>query len=100
MEELEADDDEEICDTVIHGFKGSTAEAYAKMYNIKFKNIEQSGDINVDGEFNVADLVMMSRYINGVINIDERQTFSADINGDGNIDIFDMIGFRKKLLED
>ena len=90
---------EEICDTVIHGFKGSTAEAYAKMYGIKFENIEQSGDLNADGEFNVADLVMMSRYINGMTDLDEKQTAAADLNGDGNIDIFDMVEFRKKILE-
>ncbi|WP_303805062.1 leucine-rich repeat protein [Ruminococcus flavefaciens] len=99
MEELEADSDEEICDTVIHGFKGSTAEAYAKMYGIKFMNIEQSGDVNADGEFNVADLVMMSRYIYGMTTFEERQIASADLNGDGNVDIFDMVEFRKKILE-
>jgi|GEM_PF-1790811 hypothetical protein len=99
MEELKADSDEEICDTVIHGFKGSTAEAYAKMYGIKFEKIEQSGDLNVDGEFNVADLVMMSRFIKGMTSLDEAQTKSADLNGDGNVDIFDMVEFRKKILE-
>ena len=104
MEELEADSDEEICDTVIHGFKGSTAEAYAKMYGVKFEEIDTStayknGDLNGDGALNVADLVMMSRFIKGMTSLDEAQTKSADLNGDGNVDIFDMVEFRKKILE-
>ena len=99
IEDPKADADEKIDDTVIHGFKGSTAEVYAEMYGIKFMNIEQSGDVNADGEFNVADLVMMSRYIYGMTTFEERQTLSADLNGDGNVDIFDMVEFRKKILE-
>ena len=99
IEDPKADADEKINDTVIHGFKGSTAEVYAEMYGIKFMNIEQSGDVNADGEFNVADLVMMSRYIYGITTFEERQIVSADLNGDGNVDIFDMVEFRKKILE-
>ena len=99
IEDPKADADEKIADTVIHGFKGSTAEVYAEMYGIKFMNIEQSGDVNADGEFNVADLVMMSRYIYGMTTFEERQIASADLNGDGNVDIFDMVEFRKKILE-
>ena len=41
----------------------------------------------------------MSRYINGMNTLDERQSLSADLNGDGNVDIFDMVEFRKKILE-
>lgn len=102
--ELKADDGEELGDVVIHGYAGSTAEAYAKMYGIKFEELDTSkvykgGDLNGDGKLNVADLVMISRYIHGLTSLDEKQTKSADLNGDGNVDIFDMVEFRKKILE-
>ena len=104
MQEPVAGNGEILADTVIHGFKGSTAEAYAKMYGVKFEEIDTStvyknGDLNGDGALNVADLVMMSRFIKGMTSLDEAQTKSADLNGDGNVDIFDMVEFRKKILE-
>ena len=104
MQEPVAGNGEILADTVIHGYAGSTAEAYAKMYGVKFEEIDTStayknGDLNGDGTLNVADLVMMSRFIKGMTSIDEKQTASADLNGDGNVDIFDMVEFRKKILK-
>lgn len=92
-------------DTVIHGYKGSTAEAYAQMYGLKFEEINDSlaykdGDLNGDGQFNVGDLVLINRYIHGTYTFNEKQFKSADLNGDGNADIFDIIEFRKKILAD
>jgi len=104
MQEPVAGNGEILADTVIHGYAGSTAEAYANMYGVKFEEINTStayknGDLNGDGALNVADLVMMSRFIKGMTSLDEAQTKSADLNGDGNVDIFDMVEFRKKILE-
>ena len=91
-------------DTVIHGYKGSTAEAYADMYGIKFEamddtSIYKNGDLNGDGKLNVADLVLMNRFLHGTYSFDEKQFSSADLNGDGKTDIFDVIDFRRKILE-
>ncbi|SHM12150.1 leucine-rich repeat protein [Ruminococcus flavefaciens] len=92
-------------DTVIHGYEGSTAEAYAKMYGLKFEamddtNAYKNGDLNGDGQFNVGDLVLMNRYIHGTYTFNEKQFKSADLNGDGNADVFDVIEFRKRILAD
>ena len=92
-------------DTVIHGYKGSTAEAYAQMYGLKFEEINDSlaykdGDLNGDGQFNVGDLVLMNRYIHGTYTFNELQFKSADLNSDGKADVFDVIEFRKKILAD
>lgn len=101
--ELEEYNGRILKDTVIHGYKGSTAEAYAQMYGLKFEVIDdaemyKNGDLNGDGQFNVGDLVLMNRYILGTYTFNEKQFKSADLNGDGNADVFDVIEFRRKIL--
>ena len=54
------------------------------------------GDINLDGVFNLSDMVMFSNYLHGKGNVSD--TESADMNGDGGIDVFDYIAMRKELL--
>lgn len=90
--------------TVIHGYKGSTAEAYAEKYEREFVAFEaekpcQNGDLTGDGMVNVADIVILSRYLHGTYKFTEEQFSSADINGDGVADVFDLIAFRQMLLE-
>ncbi|WP_297959044.1 leucine-rich repeat protein [uncultured Ruminococcus sp.] len=104
-EELQEVKGRTLAETVIHGYEGSTAEAYANMYGLKFEAIDdtklyKNGDINGDGQFNVGDLVLMNRYILGTYTFNEKQFKSADLNGDGNADIFDVTEFRKKILAD
>jgi hypothetical protein len=103
--ELEEVSGRTLKDTVIHGYKGSTAEAYANMYGIAFEALDgtkqyKDGDLNGDGDLTVGDLIIMNRYIHGTYSFTEDQFKSADLNGDGNADIFDVLVFRRKLLED
>lgn len=103
VNELEAGEEEKLADTVIHGYSGSTAEAYAKMYGIKFEEIDKStvyknGDINGDGGLNVGDIILVSRYLHGTYSLTQEQSKSADLNGDGSVDVFDLIEFRKSIL--
>ena len=58
-----------------------------------------TGDVNLDGEFSVADLVLMQKYLLGAENFNKKQFAAADLNSDGNADIYDMIRFRKMILE-
>lgn len=101
--ELEPAYYEELADTVIHGYSGSTAEAYAKMYGIKFVEIGtetyEKGDINGNGSFNVGDLVLFNRYMHGTYKFTKAQFEAADLNGDKSVDIFDAVEFRKELLK-
>ncbi len=102
-EELKETDTYKIADTVIHGYKGSTAEAYAEMYGIKFVEIGaeeyDKGDINGNGTFNVGDLILLNRYIHGTYKFTKAQFKAADMNDDGNVDVFDVVEFRKELLK-
>jgi len=102
-DELTAGSGEKLEDTIIHGYSGSTAEAYAKMYGIKFVEIGtekyEKGDINGSGSFNVGDMVLFNRYIHGTYKLTKAQFEAADLNGDKSVDIFDAVEFRKELLK-
>ena len=101
--ELRAYAETNIADTVIHGYKGSTAEVYAEFYGIKFSAIEdepiyKNGDLNGDGVLSVADMLTMKRYLLGKTQFTEEQFRSADLNSDGKADIFDLVRFREEIL--
>ena len=55
------------------------------------------GDINGDGEVNVADAVILQKYLLGYKNIEMKDWKTADICEDSRLDVFDMIGMRKLL---
>lgn len=59
---------------------------------------EVIGDLNQDGKFNVADLVLMQKYILGAETFNKEQAKIADMNGDGAADTFDLIRFRKMMI--
>ena len=56
------------------------------------------GDINTDGNVNVADMVKLDRYILNSEKPDDNLVLS-DLNFDGITDVFDMIEMRKKVTE-
>lgn len=55
------------------------------------------GDVNNDGQLSAADLVSMSSFLlgkkNGTVNTD-----NSDLNGDKNVDVFDLCILRKMLV--
>lgn len=55
------------------------------------------GDINDDGQVNIADAVMLQKYILGTAKITVEQGRRADLDGDGVLDAFDMVLIRKIL---
>ena len=64
-----------------------------------FKKTEyEKGDINTDGKTDVADLLLISRYLHGTADFTKTNYKKADMNGDDSVDVFDMILLRKKLI--
>lgn len=53
------------------------------------------GDINGDGKVEIADIVILQRYLLGGRSVG----LSADLNEDGFIDVYDMVLMRKMLLD-
>lgn len=55
------------------------------------------GDINYDWAVNVADAVLLSKYLLGDYQYTEDEWKRSDIDRDGVVDCFDMIEMRKKI---
>ena len=54
------------------------------------------GDVNADGDFNLADIVMMQRYLHGRISLFDWEV--GDLCEDGIINIYDLIMMRRLLF--
>lgn len=91
---------EEI-DTVIHGYAGSTAQAYAEKYNRKFELIEDNnvtGDANGDGTFNVADIVIFQKWLLGSSDFKFYDWKVMDLCKDGELNVFDLCMMKYELI--
>lgn len=83
-------------DCTIYGYRGTEAERYAKEWELEFIELEaKKGDVNLDGELSIADVVAMQSYLLGR---KAKNTAYMDLNGDGSADIFDMIRIRELVL--
>ena len=49
-----------------------------------------AGDVNKDGVVDVMDLISFTKYLHGVTTFDQQQFENADMDGDGQADIFDL----------
>ena len=54
------------------------------------------GDVNGDGIVSVADAVMLQKWLHCIGNLDKPDT--ADMDGDGQIDVFDLALLKRKLV--
>lgn len=88
---------------IIYGHKNSTAEKYAKKYGYNFKiigdsnNYETMGDCNNDGQFSVADILMLQKWLlNDETELTNWQ--SADLDENGIIDVFDLCLMKQELI--
>ena len=91
----------------IYGYENSTAQAYAEKYGRNFESLGKApeketstGDINGDGEFNVADVVLFQKYLLGMPDTTISDLKNADLCADGRLDTFDLCIMKKKLVED
>jgi hypothetical protein len=66
---------------------------------IVIENVYQKGDVNKDGTFNNADLIMIARYLVDLVEFDEKQLEIADYNDDDNVDNKDLVLIARALVQ-
>ncbi|MCQ2460365.1 MAG: dockerin type I repeat-containing protein, partial [Ruminococcus sp.] len=55
------------------------------------------GDVNADGEFSVADLVMMQKFILGDSDLTDWK--AGDLTEDGIINVLDLVKMKELLIK-
>ncbi|WP_443965324.1 dockerin type I repeat-containing protein [Ruminococcus sp.] len=57
------------------------------------------GDVNLDGEVNLKDAVLLNKCVNGSVTYNELQKVNMDCNGDGVISADDSLTLLKFLIQ-
>lgn len=63
------------------------------------QDIPQQGDVNLDGELTLVDVVALQKYLLGVQPLTNEQRDCADLEQDGRINAFDLAILKKRLLK-
>ena len=74
------------------------SEAMTITANFGEKSIVR-GDVNDDGVFGSADLVLMQRWLLGAPDAKLADREAGDLDGDGRLDTFDLVAMRKEILK-
>ena len=61
--------------------------------------IRVAGDISQDGVISVEDVIVMQKYLHAKQKITKAQFEIADMNGDGKVNVFDMVFLKRELLK-
>lgn len=59
---------------------------------------EVYGDINLDSTLNIADAVLMQKYLLNCKSFSKYQWETADLDSNGSVDVFDMVRLRRTLI--
>ena len=61
--------------------------------NVKEENLKEDslGDVNLDGNLNVLDAVMLAAYVLGNTDLSNESLLNADMNQDEIVDILDVV---------
>ena len=77
---------------------GAVIAGYAQPFAAIGAALMVPGDINRDDWVSVADIVILKNYLLGRYGLNENQSIAADINGDGNIDTFDLAELQDIII--
>lgn len=97
--------------TVIRGYEGSTAQAYAEANGNTFELIDSEqetpseepaeftpGDVNDDGKVDILDVITINRSVVGKERLSDTQKKAADVNHSGNPDPGDSLMIMRFIV--
>lgn len=65
--------------------------------NKNTKNIK--GDVNADGKFDIADVVLLQKWLFNVPDVELVNWKAADLYEDGKLNVFDLCGIKRALIK-
>ena len=68
------------------------------MAEIKADDKKLTGDLNFDGQVNIADAVILQSYILGSSQLTDEQFEVADLDGSGKVNCYDFVKMRKLIV--
>ena len=66
--------------------------------NVSINVIGKYSDINFDNTIGVKDIVLMQRYLLGMISLNEQQIEYADCNNDGKFSLADIVAVQRYIM--
>lgn len=87
-------------DCVIKGYYNTETHRYTLANGHKFSPLDdiEYGDVNSDDDFNVADVVVLAKWLQGASDIQLDNWMAADFCKDGKLDVFDLCLIRRELI--
>ncbi len=89
--------------TTIYGYSGSKTSDYAARENVfTFVALDWDfpvGDVNLDGKFNISDVVLLQKWLLSAPNAELKYWQAADLCEDNRLDVFDLCLMKKELLK-
>ncbi|MEE1318871.1 MAG: leucine-rich repeat protein [Ruminococcus sp.] len=81
----------------VYGYSGTLAEKYAddKEFEFYSKGTIVFGDVDLNGEVDNEDIILLEKYTKGETELSETQLLNADVNGDANSDYEDLALIEK-----
>lgn len=88
-------------DFVFYDNEGNETNSTTLNYIIESNGAAEyiNGDISGNGQIDLYDAIIISKYLLGMVELSEDEMNIADYNDDGNVNIYDAIGIAEYLLE-
>lgn len=96
--EFTADADDANCALVLE-FKGSGTVKVEHLSLVALEEEKITGDVNADGKFDIADVVLLQKWLLAVPDAKLADWEAADLCKDNRLDVFDLCLMKRELLK-